>query len=126
MNQTEVQRIERELVRAGVTGNALMQKFRSASRGDVKLACALVGYFAEGNDFYLPYLKSRFRPAVTELILAGKPEELAKLEQLGWFTSALTDECLALAIAAGVPESIVWLLKMKERLFGFHPQELVL
>lgn len=126
MNQTEVHRIERELAQGGVSGEALLRKFRSASRGDVKLACALRGYFGEGNDFYLSYLQGRIRPAISELILAGRVVELAKLEQLGWFTAGLTDEFLELAISSCVPDSIVWLLKMKERRFGFCPRELTL
>lgn len=126
MNQTEVHRIERELVYSGVSEKALLHKFRSASRGDVKLACALRGYFAEGDNFYLPYLQSRIRPAISELVLSGRVMELAKLEQLGWFTAALTDEFLELAISACVPESVIWLLKMKERRFGFRNQELTL
>lgn len=126
LQQTEVQRIEQELVRSQISGNALLQKFRSASRGDVKLACALRGYFAEGNDFFLPYLHTRIRPAVTELVLTGRVTELAKLEGLGWFTPGLTDEFLELAISACVPDSIIWLLKMKQRRFGFSPWELTL
>lgn len=126
MNQTEVHRIERELVYSGVSEKALLHKFRSASRGDVKLACALHGYFGEGNDNYLPYLKSRIRPAATQLILAGRVTELAKLDELELFTAALTDEFLELAISSRVPDSILWLLKMKERRFGFRNQELTL
>lgn len=126
MIQTEVQRIERELERSNVAGEALRHKFLSASRADVKLACALHGYFGEENDFYLPYLKSRIRPAAAELIQAGRVTELAKLEALGLFTAALTDAFLELTISAAVPDSIVWLLKMKERCFGFESQGLTL
>lgn len=126
MIQTEVNRIEREMIRANVTGEVLLRKFRTASRGNVKLACALHGYFGEGNDNYLPYLKSRIRPAATQLILAGRVTELAKLDELELFTAALTDEFLELAISACVPESVIWLLKMKERRFGFGNQELTL
>lgn len=126
LQQTEVHRIEQELVRSHIAGDALQQKFRFASRGDVKLACALHGYFTEENDSYLPYLHTRIRPAVTELVLSGRVTELAKLDALGWFTSALTDEFLELAISSHIPDSTIWLLKLKERRFGFPPRELTL
>lgn len=41
MHQTQVHRIEQQLARSDTSGEALMKKFRSASRADVKLACAL-------------------------------------------------------------------------------------
>ena len=51
---TEVQRIETELARSKITAEALVRKFQSASRADVKLACALYGYFGAGKeDVYL-------------------------------------------------------------------------
>lgn len=124
--QTEVQRIGQDLVRAEVTGDALMRKFRSAARGDIKLACALKGYFSEGDEAYLPYLRTRLRPAVTELVLAGRIRELAGLEALELLSQALTEEALETAIAAHVPDSIIWLLKYKERRFGFSDREPVL
>lgn len=123
MNQTEVQRIAQELAQSNLSGEALLRKFRSASRGDVKLACALRGYFTEENDSYLPYLQSRIRPAITELVLAGRVAELTKLDNLGWLTAALTDEFLELAISSHVPDSIIWLLKLKECRFGFDRWE---
>lgn len=119
--QSEVQRIEKTLT--DLSGEALMGKFRASVRGDVKLACALRGYFAEGDERYLPYLKSRIRPAGTELVLAGQASELDALDRLGLITPALLEEWLEISIGAHVPESIVWLLKTKERKFGFSGRE---
>lgn len=123
MYRTEVQRIERELAQSNISGEALLRKFRTASRGDVKLACALRGYFGEENDSYLPYLQSRIRPAAAELILSGRVAELAALDALEPFSNALTDEFLELAVSACVPDSMIWLLKMKEHRFGFGARE---
>ena len=121
---TEVQRIETELARSNMTEEALMRKFQSAGRADVKLACALYGYFGAGKaDVYLQYLMNRIRPAVSELILSGRVSELAELEEQGAFTAELTDSFLETAISAGVQEATVWLLQLKERRFGFPDRD---
>ena len=121
---TEVQRIEAELARSNMTEEALMRKFQSAGRADVKLACALYGYFGAGKaDVYLQYLMNRIRPAVSELILSGRVSELAELEEQGAFTAELTDSFLETAISAGVQEATVWLLQLKERRFGFPDRD---
>lgn len=121
---TEVQRIETELARSKITAEALMGKFQSATRADVKLACALYGYFGAGKeDVYLQYLMSRIRPAVTELILSGRVSQLAELEGKGAFTAELTDSFLETAISAGAQEATVWLLQLKERRFGFPDRD---
>lgn len=121
---TEVQRIEAELARSNMTKEALMRKFQSASRADVKLACALYGYFRAGKaDVYLQYLMNRIRPAVSELILSGRVSQLAELEEQGAFTAELTDSFLETAISAGAQEATVWLLQLKERRFGFPDRD---
>ena len=121
---TEVQRIEAELARSNMTEEALMRKFQSASRADVKLACALYGYFRAGKaDVYLQYLMNRIRPAVSELILSGRVSQLAELEEKGAFTAELTDSFLEMAISAGAQEATVWLLQLKERRFGFPDRD---
>lgn len=121
---TEVQRIEAELARSNMTEEALMRKFQSAGRADVKLACALYGYFGAGKaDVYLQYLMNRIRPAVSELILSGRVSQLAELEEKGAFTAELTDSFLETAISAGVQEATVWLLQLKERRFGFPDRD---
>lgn len=126
MQKTEVQRIGGELRQSGVCGDALLRKFRTAARGEVKLACALLGYFEQGEDSYLAYLRSRIRPAVTALVLEGRVRELEILERQGLLSPSLSEEALETAIAAHVPEAIVWLLKQKERRGGFENGELAL
>ena len=114
---------ENDMARA-LQDEALLQKFRTNARGEVKLACALRGYaLGEHREVYLPYLRSRMRPAVTELIRAGRVSELAVLEPEGFFPEERIDEYLSVAIASGVQESIVWLLRLKERRLGFPRQE---
>lgn len=120
IQKTQVHQMEQELLRSGVSGEALQRKFRTASRADSKLACALLGYFAEGNESYLPYLRSRIRPVLMELTLSGRVRELAALEAAGLLTAPLVEACLEAAIAAGAPESTVWLIKCKERNYGFR------
>lgn len=126
VKQSEVQRIMAELTRADTAGEELLRRFRSASRGDVKLACAIRGYFAEGNEEYLPYLRSRIRPAVMELVRSGSIRELSMLAQQGMLPPQLAEEALETAISAQVPASIVWLLKWKAEHIGFCSQELSL
>lgn len=126
MHQTEVQKIWEQLQHGKVSGAALAGKFRSAARADSKLACALLGYFSEGDDSYLPYLRSRIRPAATELVLAGKVRELEALDAVCPLSRTLTEELLETAINARVPDSIIWLLKYKQQHFGFAGRELTL
>lgn len=122
--RTEVGRIEKELRDGGYAGEALLRKFRSASRGDIKLACALLGWFGEDKEnAYLDYLKKRIRPAAAELIAADRAEALLSLEKEVDFSAELTDAFLQTAMDWGSRESIIRLLQMKERKFGFHDRE---
>jgi len=127
MQKSEVQKLEAELKKSGITADALREKFRSTRRSEVKLACALYGYFEVSHEAeYLGYLKSRLRPALTELLLAGRVRELAELEALDLITEKLTEECLQAAIAAGAQDAIVYFLQLKARHYGFRDRDFTL
>ena len=47
-SESEVVRLQKVLAHNGLTGQALMEKFRTAQRQDVRLAAALRGMFTPG------------------------------------------------------------------------------
>lgn len=121
---------QRQLLEAQkISGADLWEKFRKASREDVRLAVALQG-FANGEIMgaadYQAYLRRRIRPAVLALLEENRVLELAQLDQLVGFTADQIDDFLPQAIAANRPEIIVWLLKQKESRYGFHDRDLSL
>lgn len=111
------------------SGADLWEKFRKASREDVRLAVALHG-FANGEtvgaEDYQAYLRHRIRPAVLAVLEENRVLELAQLDSLAGFTASQIDDFLTQAIAANRPEAIVWLLKQKESRYGFHDRDLSL
>lgn len=121
---TEVSRLEREV--STLTEDGLYSKFCTASRGDLRLACALLGYFRgdAASGQYLEYLSQRIRPAAMELIASNRPLELAQLEAQGLFTEALTEELLQAAIRGRHTETIASLLRLKEQKYGFRDRDL--
>lgn len=122
MDRTEVHRLMRDL--GHIPDDALLQKFHSASRADVKLACTLV-CLHRGS---LPepmrrYFLSRLRPAVTELILADDVSALAAIDAHSVYTLTNVDAFLKEAICSGAQECTVWLLQVKSRRFGFRDRD---
>ncbi len=121
--ESEVIRLKKIFAHSGLSGDALMKKFQGASREDVRLAAALLGYFTEGCEIYENYLLRRIRPTVTALMEESRVQEIADLERKCGFTPALVDEFLASAIEMGRPEIIVWLLRRKEETYGFRDRD---
>lgn len=131
-SESEPVRLQKVLAHNGLTGEALLHKFRAAGREDVRLAAALRGYFTPGcageseKEEYLAYLSRRLRPAVTALMEEGRVLDMAALEQQVPFSRELTDEFLQAAITMGRPEIIVWLLQNKQARYGFRDRDFTL
>lgn len=127
--ESEAVRLQKVLAHNGLAGEALLHKFRTAGREDVRLAAALRGYFTPGcagaaeKEEYLAYLSRRLRPAVTALTEESRVLEIAELQQQVGFSRELTDEFLQTAIAMGRPEIIVWLLEQKQARYGFRDRD---
>ena len=105
---TEVQRIETELARSKITAEALVRKFQSASRADVKLACALYGYFGAGKeDVYLQYSAcgygaDSFRAGIPARGIGGKGRFHRRADRQlpgdGHFRRRTGGDCVAITI----------------------------
>jgi len=119
MRSTTVQQLLQDM--SHDTEELLLHRFLSASRADVKLACAILS-LRSGllQEPYEKYVMSRLRPAVTELIFSQNIAGLEVLDSCGVFTAALTDEYLKTASECGATECAVWFLVRKARRFGFR------
>lgn len=127
-NESETVRIGKVLAHNGISGEALLKKFRTAAREDVRLAAALRGFFLDSSDEnqkeeYFSYLSRRIRPAVSALIESNRVVDLAVLAEKNLFTAELTDAFLAEAIAMNRSEITVWFLQMKGQKFGFPDRD---
>ena len=108
--------------------DAVFQRFRSASREQVRLPLAAQAYFSgevtpEQARELESYLKRRIRSFVELLI---QEDELAKLERLaaaGWLNPGLVEDSLDMAIRLKKSEAYVWLLKWKAAHYGFADRD---
>ena len=128
-SESEVVRLEKVLAHNGLTGDALMEKFRTASRESVRLAAALRGYFTPGcgggaqRDAYGTYLRSRVRPTIAALTEENRVKDLERFAREVVFSRPLVDEFLKQAMELERPEIIVWLLHCKKERFGFPDRD---
>ena len=128
-SESEVVRLEKVLAHNGLTGDALMEKFRTASRESVRLAAALRGYFTPDcaddvqRKAYGDYLCSRVRPTVAALMEENRVKDLERFESETGFSQPLVDEFLKQAMELDRPEIIVWLLQCKKQRFGFPDRD---
>lgn len=128
-SESEVVRLEKVMAHNGLAGQALLEKFRKASRESVRLAAALRGCFvpgcgeAEAREAYLAYLRNRVRPTVAALMEENRVPELERFEKEVPFSQSLVDEFLAEAMEMDRPEIIVWLLQYKKERFGFPDRD---
>ena len=123
--ESEVIRLKKIFLQAGLRGKSLLGKFRAATREDVRLAAALLGYFSDdmGKEIYEEYLLRRIRPAVSALMEENRIEEIRQLEKTAGFSPEQVDEFLSAAIKMNRPEVIVWLLRRKEETYGYRDRD---
>lgn len=128
-SESEVVRLEKVLAHNGLTGDALMEKFRTASRESVRLAAALRGYFTPDcadkvqRNAYREYLRSRVRPTAAALMEENRVKDLEQFEGETFFSQPLVDEFLKQAMELDRPEIIVWLLQCKKQRYGFPDRD---
>ena len=128
-SESEIVRLQRVFAHNGLTGESLLQKFRTASREDVRLAAALRGYYTPGcageaeKKQYLAYLCRRVRPTVQALMEENQVLELEDFEEKAGFTADMVDEFLQKAMELDRPEVIVWLLRRKQQRYGFRDRD---
>lgn len=127
--ESEVVRLEKVLAHNGLTGEKLLEKFRTASREDVRLAAALRGLFtlqsssAQEKEAYLAYIKRRPIPAAAALMEENRVLDLEKLDAAVPLTRETVDSLLNTARTMGRPEALVWLLEKKQTRFGFRDRD---
>lgn len=126
--ESQVVRLIRQYESEHYSPEALFHKFSSASREDVRLACALIGFFLFDDNHapYQTYLKRRINSAVPALIELNRPRELAFLEKVHPFSREETNRYLKLSIQMNRPEMITWFLLYKDGHYGFQDRSFVL
>ena len=100
------------------------QIFLSSGQEKQKLAIALKR-FAEVSEpdwqnRYQSYLRTRFRPAMTELIHSGDLERIRRFASL---TAPTLEQFIQEASVSGQTEILTFLLRLKKDSFGFHDRE---
>lgn len=110
-------------------GQNLFRKFSTTKQEPVRLAVALRAFFLEDGvteeekSAYAAYLQKRFRPAVRQLIEEDAVENLERMRELGWFekqSPRQMEDFLETASQRKKISAMVWLLHLKEELYG-HP-----
>ena len=103
------------------------QLFLSSGQEQQKLSIALKR-FAEIQDpdwqtRYQSYLRTRFRPAMTELIHSGDLDRIRKLCSFCTLTAPALEQFIQEASVCGQTEILTFLLRLKKDTFGFHDRD---
>lgn len=115
-------------VMAAFSEEELFRRFQESQQPPVKLALAIEGYFhrksrlPEAAKAYREYLGRRTLPAAQSLIAREDTAGLAALAAEGLVTKPMLEELLRYANDRRKPESLVWLLKEKERRYGYEAE----
>ena len=103
------------------------QIFLSSGQETQKLTIALKRFSeTEETDWqnrYQTYLRTRFRPAMTELIRTGDLERIRKLCSFSTLTAPALEQVIQEASTSGQTEILTFLLRLKKDSFGFHDKE---
>lgn len=103
------------------------QIFLSSGQEKQKLTIALKRFSeTEETDWqnrYQTYLRTRFRPAMTELIRNGDLGRIRKLCSFATLTAPALEQFIQEASASGQTEILTFLLRLKKDSFGFHDKE---
>lgn len=107
---------------------ALYRKFTESRQEPLRLSIALGSFFDEGldvqaRDMYGQYLRHRLQPAAAALIDADDTARLGRLAELGWFSARQMDTLIGLALGKKKTAALVWLLRWKGELYGFHDRD---
>lgn len=105
-----------------------LDKFRSSRQEPLRLAIALEEFFrpeleSTAREIYEAYLKRRLRPAVAELIEREDLGHLEALHRLGWLGLQQVNDGIAHARREKRTASLIWLLGVKARDFGWQDRD---
>lgn len=104
-------------------------RFRTTGQSELKLQCALSGYFSPAHvqqEEYLAYekyLKLRIRPASEKVVRMDDTEKLSKLYELGGFTLQQLSVLIQIAGEEGKLSSLAWLLQLKKKEYGYQDRD---
>ena len=111
----------------------LYEKFRTTKQERIRLACAMEAFFQENEgstekelEDYGLYLKKRIRPAMEILIKSEDTIKMEKLEKQGWFGRQELEQFILLAREQRKLESLVWLMRLKDRKYGYEERKLII
>ena len=111
----------------------LYEKFRTTKQERIRLACAMEAFFQENEgstekelEDYRLYLKKRIRPAMEILIKSEDAIKMEKLEKQGWFGRQELEQFILLAREQRKLESLVWLMRLKDRKYGYEERKLII
>lgn len=97
---------------------------------DRKLEGALEIYFQNGTDKESKefqeaekYLRLRIRPAMELLIEKEDIEQMEMLEACGWFSERELEEFIKCAQKKAKLRSLVWLLHLKDKKYGYQKKD---
>lgn len=105
------------------------QRFRTTGQSELKLQCALAGYFdlsdVRENERieYEKYLKMRVRPASEKVVRMDDTEKLKTLWELGGFTEQQLNILIGIAGEEGKLSSLAWLLRLKKETYGYKDKD---
>lgn len=108
---------------------ANFRRFRSTGQSELKLDCALAGYFdldevtEKERAEYGKYLKMRVRPASEKVVRMDDTEKLKTLFELGGFTLQQLSLLIQIAGEEGKLSSLAWLLRLKKEKYGYHDKD---
>ena len=103
----------------------LQRRYQNNTQGPSRLATSLKGFFlaegvsAEDKKRYASHIQSHLRTAVEFLMEQEAIEELSALESLGWFSPTSVDAFIQIAKDRSRTASLIWLLHLKNRRYGF-------
>lgn len=122
---TQNLRARKKLEDPAVECEKVWKKFYETRQEPVRLATALWGFFeeettAEHQQQYTIYLKKHVRNAVEALIEEDDPEKILKIEELGWFGKTELEGFIQIANERQKSQSLVALMNLKNRKYGYQ------
>lgn len=110
-------------------GELLWMKYTTTGQEPVKMAAALRGYFLQEA---LPearrrelehYLRAHLRNAIETLIEEEEPEKIGQLEEQGWFREKELEDFIRIARERQRIQSMIWLMSLKDRKYGYQEEK---
>ena len=107
------------------------EKFRTSQQAAVKLEIALEQAFLPGIPeahirAYGEYLKLRIRPAMALCVQKDDTGTLDRMEAMGWMEGIRLEDLIRSAGEQHRNGALIWLLRRKQREFGFSGPDLSL